>query len=67
MLTNLLAEYPLSSLRVPLRVRLRVRLRVPRVRVRVRAAAARLVADGFLLSDDAQRLIGEAERSSVLR
>ena len=34
---------------------------------RVRAAAARLVADGFLLSDDAQRLIGEAERSSVLR
>jgi hypothetical protein len=34
---------------------------------RVRAATARLVAQGFMLQDDAERLIGEAEKSHVLR
>ena len=35
--------------------------------VRVRAAATRLVDERFLLQDDADRLIREAENSSVLR
>jgi hypothetical protein len=34
---------------------------------RVRAAAARLVAERFLLQEDADRIIGQAEASSVLR
>jgi len=34
---------------------------------RVKAAAARLVADRFLLQDDADRLIAQAEKSTVLR
>ena len=34
---------------------------------RVRAAAARLANEGFLLQDDADRLIGEADKSGVLR
>jgi hypothetical protein len=33
----------------------------------VRAASARLVRDRFLLQDDADRLIREAESSDVLR
>lgn len=33
----------------------------------VRAAAERLVVQGFLLSEDAQRLIQQAEASDVLR
>ena len=33
----------------------------------VRAAAARLVHDRFLLQDDAERLIAEADASNVLR
>ncbi len=34
---------------------------------RVRTAAKRLVEQGFLLQDDADRLIGQAENSRVLR
>ena len=34
---------------------------------RVKAAAARAVAERFLLQDDADRLVGQAEQSSVLR
>jgi len=34
---------------------------------RVKAAAARQVADGFLLQDDADRLVAQAEQSKVLR
>jgi len=34
---------------------------------RVRAAAKRLAEQGFLLPDDAERLIGQAEKSHVLR
>jgi hypothetical protein len=34
---------------------------------RVRQAAEQLLADGFLLEDDARRLIAEAEQSAVLR
>lgn len=34
---------------------------------RVRAAASQLVRDGFLLKDDAERLIHEADQSGVLR
>ena len=34
---------------------------------RVKAAAARQVADGFLLQDDADRLVSQAEQSKVLR
>jgi hypothetical protein len=34
---------------------------------RVRAAAEHLVGQGFLLQDDADRLIGEAGKSNVLR
>jgi hypothetical protein len=34
---------------------------------RVRTAAARLVAQGFMLQDDADRLIAEADKSNVLR
>jgi hypothetical protein len=34
---------------------------------RVKAAAARAVAERFLLQEDADRLIAQAEKSSVLR
>ena len=34
---------------------------------RVRAAASRLASEGFLLQDDADRLVGEADKSGVLR
>jgi alpha/beta hydrolase family protein len=32
----------------------------------VKAAATKLVSDGFLLKEDAARLVGEAEKSDIL-